>query len=115
MYESQVRPNIFGRKLVLPQSNCHHKDSSSSFEPTASTNIDNPSAHFTVWHVASLSLSAIGLMFLTGCGSLNYSSVATSNSQTLSDLSCGTQSLTGAQSKSCSVSIGAPALTLTTV
>jgi hypothetical protein len=115
MYESQVRPNLYGRKLVPPQSNRHHKNSSSSFEPTASINRDHPSAHFQFWRVASLSLLAISLLIITGCGSLNYNSVATSNSQALSDLSCGTQSLTGAQSKSCSISLKAPALTLTTV
>jgi len=116
MYESQVRPQINGRKLVAPQPNRHHSDSSSSIEPTAAISIDTiSSAHSHLWHLASLSLLAAGLALITGCGSLNYNSVATANSQALSDLSCGTQSLTGAQSKSCSISLGAPALTLTTV
>jgi hypothetical protein len=116
MHESQVRPQFNGRKLVTQQPNRRHLDSRSSFRETASINLDRiSSAPFRLSQMALLFVLAAGLFLISGCGSLNYKSLGTANSQALSDISCGTQSLTGAQSKTCSISLSAPALTLTTV
>lgn len=114
MYESQVRPEFHGRKLVAQQRNRHHSELRSYLRTTPSLIRDQISsrtlslATFTVLSAATLSL-------LTGCGSLNYNTIGAANSQALSAVSCGTQSLTGAQSKTCSISLNAPALSLTTV
>jgi len=53
-------------------------------------------------------------MALSGCGGLQFNS-AGSASPALSQISCGTLSLTGAQTKSCSVSLSSAALSATVV
>src|SRR6185503_18825456 len=54
---------------------------------------------------------------ISGCGGVSYkgASGTQSNGIALSQISCGTQSLSGAQSKSCTVSLSATALSSTTV
>src|ERR1019366_4853113 len=59
---------------------------------------------------------------ISGCGGLTMNSnlltkgsASTSTAATLSKISCGTQSLTGAQSKECSVYLSAPATASTSV
>ena len=115
MYESQVRPAIHGRKLVAQQTSCPHSSFHDKFraalpESPRSTSLNR----FPLSLFAFICILA-GVCFVTGCGSLNYKSVGPASSQALSAVSCGTQSLTGPQSKTCSVAISAPALALITV
>jgi len=114
MYESQVRPAIYGRKLVAQQLNRHHLDSRSIrsvFSPIYKK-LFLPARRTWIAYLAAL---AAGISLITGCGSLNYNSMGSANSLALSSVSCGTQSLTGPQSKTCSISLSAPALAAASV
>lgn len=74
------------------------------------------------YKVAFTLLSAGFVAFLSGCGGLTLNSnfltkgsASASTTVGLSKISCGTQSLTGAQSKECSVYLSAPAAVSTKV
>ena len=128
MYQSQVRPGSTGRKLVAQQQSEQHPSKQ-----------QNPSSRFYRNDIVSAALEPFGsiserarttvrlilmtgfLAAITGCGGLNYNKLGTApgssqgNAVALSEISCGTQSLTGPQSKTCSASLSAAALTTTTV
>lgn len=110
MYQSQVRPAFDGRKLVAQQRNRHHNDSQRSIRRAF------PSISETSWasvlRIAFIAALAVATLAVTGCGGLAYNSA---NSLALSAVSCGTQALTGPQSKTCSVSLSATAVAETKV
>ena len=123
MYPSQGRPESKGRNVVALKPKKHHPLSEFHFRA-----IDNlaaflqPSYTKTSHHpFALLALLALCLAALSGCGGLNYKSLGTvtgtsqGNGVALSGVTCGTQSLTGPQSKTCSVSLSSVALTSITV
>ena len=64
-------------------------------------------------HVAFLLLLSLCVAAASGCGGLILS--ASNKSAILCDVSCGTQSLTGPQLRTCSLALNSPALTSTTV
>ncbi|WP_109484767.1 fibronectin type III domain-containing protein [Occallatibacter savannae] len=111
MYQSQVRPAINARKLVAQQTTRPHSNSFSSVL-AALHNLHRSNSYSKL---AGLLILVAGVAFVTGCGSLNYKGVGSAASQALSAVSCGTQSLTGPQSRPCSISLNAPALTLITI
>lgn len=119
MYQSQVRPERAGRTLVAQQQSRH------CYPPTYICNTEIHSVNSSlnscflklVWRgIASLLVCAA----IVGCGGITYKSLGTKGSSqgstiALSAVSCGTQSLTGAQSKGCSVTLSATALSSITV
>ena len=112
MYQSQVRPAFDGRKLVAQQPSRHHNDTEPSIRgafPTTYRSTCTPRLRLQIASVAQLALIVFAI---TGCGGLSYNSA---NSLVLSALSCGTQSLTGPQSKTCSISLSATAVAETKV
>ncbi len=78
-----------------------------------------------IYRIALALVTGCFFVFLSGCGGLTLNSSAiskgstggsgSSSTVTLSSLSCGTQSLTGAQSKACSVYLSAAAASATSV
>ncbi|MDT9146229.1 hypothetical protein RSW78_26750, partial [Escherichia coli] len=56
---------------------------------------------------------AVCAIVISGCGSMSYKS--SGSTMALTQISCGTQALTGPQTKTCSVSLSSPALTAITV
>jgi hypothetical protein len=113
MYESQVRPQTKGRKLVVLQ----HPGSRFYINAFQSLTILSKSSIgiSAARQFAALWLLSGCLAIISGCGGLSYSKSTQGNSVTLSEISCGSQSLTGPQSKACSLSLTAAALTATTV
>ena len=113
MYESQVRPGASGRKLVAHQSKQHHP--SSGFYTRATDTVvpflQSSYSFLLQGRLAGLFLLTCCIGVITGCGGLSYNS----SHVALSEISCGTQSLTGAQSKSCSLSLTAAALAPITI
>lgn len=112
MYKSQVRPAINGRVAQQPN---RHPINSRFIRVALSTIYSQPCSLRRHSPIASLAFSAAIISLITGCGSLNYKSVGSANSLALSDVSCGTQSLTGPQTKTCSISLSASAITVATV
>jgi len=112
MYESQVRPQIKGRKLVVPQhpGSRLYINAFQSLALLSKFSFGLSSAR----RFAAFCLLSGCVAILSGCGGLNYSK-SQGNSVTLSEISCGSQSLTGPQAKACSLSLTAAALTDTTV
>jgi hypothetical protein len=123
MYKSQVRPERVGRKLVARQqptdrassrSRSRTVDSVVSFLKSSFSNSSQP-------RIYALSLVTCCLALISGCGGLTYNGLGTVTGSShggglvLSQISCGTQSLTGPQSRACSVSLSAAALTATNV
>jgi hypothetical protein len=120
MYESQVRPEPIGRKLVERQSPKQHNSILDCYcraiDSAAYFFKRNPaicSARVT----AALCILTAAVGMVSGCGGVNYKNTTgtQSNGIALNHISCGTQSLTGAQSKTCTVSLSAPALSNTVV
>jgi hypothetical protein len=124
MHPSQVRPESIGRKLVAQQQAKQHHPASRSSRRAIDSVISF--LKFSFSNFANLKISALSLMtvcmaLISGCGGLTYKSLGTTtgssqgNGVVLSQISCDAQSLTGAQSKACSVSLSAAALTSITV
>ena len=119
MYQFEIGPK-FG-----PGPTAQHKTTRINRNPSGSsvTLLDSSNRKRTLYYKLLLALvTGCFFAFLSGCGgtTLNSSSLAkstTSASTTgaLSSISCGTQSLTGAQSKGCSVYLSAPATNATSV
>jgi hypothetical protein len=124
MYQSQCRPTVPGRRLVSQQQFVDQHRNSVTHRSSASSSFSFPYLHL-LKHGAkliALTLVAGSILALSGCGGLVYngSAIATgsgSNSTaiSLSAISCGTQSLTGAQSKACSVYLTGAATSATVV
>ena len=124
MYQSQVRPEI-GRELVAQHQPKQHNQSGQVDRSATDTNSFPQYFLFSSRRarVSALTLVAGCLMAaLSGCGGLTFRSTSVARGSggsttgaALSQISCGTQSLTGAQSKACSVYLSAPATSATTV
>lgn len=118
MYQSQVRPDSAGRSLVAKQQLRQHPGSyiCSTQIGSAKTSLNSTLLQFARRGIASLIVCGA----IAGCGGITYKNLGTTGSSqgngvALSGVSCGTQSLTGAQSKTCSVSLSATALSSITV
>ena len=109
MYQSQVRPGI-GRKLAVQQSTQQMDRKSLTFTNPILFSLSSRAAKAR-WCTAA----ALGCVVtaLSGCGGLTYTPGSLSGASgstspaVLSEVSCGTQSLTGPQSKGCSVYLSA--------
>lgn len=120
MYESQVRLERISRKLVERQSPKQHHSILDSYRRAidSAAYFHNSNSGIGVRRATVALWLLIGTVsIISGCGGVNYSNPAgtQSNGVALNQISCGTQSLTGAQSKACTVSLNAPALGATTV
>lgn len=125
MYQSQVRPDKGGRKLVAQsQPKQHsssprtHRDATLTFHSFLQSYLFQPG----LFRGAMLALGTVSLMAsLSACGGVTYRNLGTTSAGTesttlsLSRISCGTQSLTGSQSKDCSVYLSRTASGPTTV
>jgi hypothetical protein len=92
MYQSQVWPNRGGRRLVAQQHSSSPRRNRSSFH------VLPPFFNFLL---RSTSLRRLALAFIAI--SMVGTAVSRAATPSLSQISCGTKSLTGAQSKACSV------------
>jgi hypothetical protein len=98
MYQFQVRPKVIGHTFFSQMKSRRYQAGAS---------------------VLAMAIICLLMPFLSGCG-VNYKNTG-SNSQgsggdpVLGEISCGTESLTGAQSKSCSVNLTAEAKLSTVV
>lgn len=122
MYQSQCRPAVPGRRLVSQQQSIgQHPDS--VVHPCA---VPSRSLflHFIVRGAKHIGLALFtgSILALAGCGGLVYNgnaiatgSGSSSTTVSLSEVSCGTQSLTGTQSKACSVYLTGAATSATVV
>lgn len=126
MYQSQVRPDTCGRELVAQQQPEQHPSSPRSHRSPSQIFYSFLQSSFqsTSFRSAALALIAIGIIsFLSACGGVTFrdtavpkgSSGTSSSTPALSQISCGTQSLTGAQTKACSVYLSTAASTSTAV
>jgi hypothetical protein len=123
MYQSKIRPE-FGREHAVQQSK-HQRNSQNSRNSSGSSIPFLDSFVLTNKRVCTtllVLLAACAVAFLSGCGGLTFNSASALKSSgnksaaaTLSAISCGTQSLTGAQSKACSVYLSGPATSAVTV
>lgn len=122
MSHSQVRPDS-GRRVGARESIQNWRGKTSDLRAADSLALlvrffSSPkNRRFTLLAMLSTSVS----IALSGCGGVVYrtgnslSGSSGATTATLSDVSCGTQSLTGAQSKNCSVSLTASAANAVTV
>jgi hypothetical protein len=124
MYPFQVRPDCIGRKLVAQQQASQRQSSSRScLEVIASVDslLKSSSSNSAQLKIPALSLIAVCMAVISGCGGLTYNGLGTvtgssrGNAVVLNEISCNTQSLTGPQSKSCLASLSSAALTAVTV
>jgi len=121
MYESQVRLENVSRKLAERQSpkqqypilDCYRRAIDYAARVLKFNFAMLPHRTSTALTLAIASVSVL----VAGCGGVNYDNAtgAQGNSVALNQISCGTQSLSGAQSKACTVSLSASALSSTTV
>ena len=113
MYKSQVRP-VIGRKLVAQQQPKQHKQSDQLDRCSLDFSISSFLLSFfsinrRTYGSALALVAGCAVATLSGCGKVTYAaasgatSASGTTSATLSEISCGTQSLTGAQAKECSV------------
>jgi len=125
MYQSQARPDL-GRELVVQQQPKQHKRSSQI--GLSAPNFQVPFSQSFHYSSSIGRFGALALLMgcvvatLSGCGGVTFAAAkaqtgttATTTLASLSAISCGTLSLTGAQSKACSVYLSAPAPAPTTV
>ena len=84
-----------------------------SFESAGSFLLQFPSAKRSIGQFAPALLTGCIVAILTGCGGANHS--LSTGALALSTISCGTQSLTGAQSMTCIVNLTAAPMNATTV
>lgn len=116
MYQSQVRSNT-GRKLTVQQSTQQLDRNFLSLSRQRSFLSTNRKIRWS----AVAALTACAGAALSGCGGLTYTPGSLSGASgsttpaALSQVSCGTQSLTGPQTKGCSVYLSASATSPTTV
>lgn len=127
MYQSQVRPNRGGRELVAQQQPKQHSSSPRNDRgATQTSHFVLQSSWFksqTLRHSALALSAGVIITGLSACGGVTYRDLGTlkgpagSNATTpaLSQISCGTKSLTGAQSKACSVYLDQAATSSTVV
>ena len=115
MYQSQVRPELNGRILVAQQPSLFSYDLLSSLRTDFLTIYKKISPPPRGWQIALVALLAATALIISGCGGVNYNTTGSTNLQALRAISCGTQSLTGAQTKTCSISLNATALSDTKV
>src|SRR6266567_7990752 len=119
MYQLEVGPGL-GPELAAQRSKQHKttRNYPRSFVPLLSS---SDRKRTVIYRVLLALVTGCFFVFISGCGGLTLNSNALANSTTststvtLSMLSCGTQSLTGAQSKECSVYLSAPATSATNV
>jgi hypothetical protein len=126
MYQFKVGPKS-GSELTAQRPEQHrtnqvNRDSSNFSLPLFYSSVRKRT---TLYRIALALVTGCFFVFLSGCGglTLNSSSITkgstagsgSSSTVTISTLSCGTQSLTGAQSKACSVYLSAPATSATSV
>jgi Fibronectin type III domain len=115
MYQYEIRP-VSGQQLAGRQS---QQQKASQVNPNS---LELPvfflhsflSTNKRIRNGALSLLAASLIAVLSGCGGMTYNNGSASGAA-LSKISCGTQSLTGAQSQACSVSLSAPAVSATTV
>ena len=115
MYKFKIRPG-FGRELAAPQPKQHQVSNinHSSSESAGSFLLSFLPKKRRIRKGTSALLTGCIVSVLAGCGGMSYNSKLTGSGSTtteaaLSTISCGTQSLSGAQSKDCSVYLTAAA------
>ena len=122
MFKSQVRPQSSRKVIAQEQRNQHpartqanqHRTEFANFPQQIFVSSSNLSSLAKLGSLALLSVCVFA--GLSGCGGLVYTgnnsltgSSSTNTAATLSQVSCGTQSLSGPQSKACSVYLSATA------
>ena len=113
MYKSQVRPRVVGRALVAHQQPQKLLQGSKIDRSATESKFSLlQSALFTPRRsglLAIASTTCLVIPFLAGCGVTSNSAAVEAASRagwsSISQVSCGTKSLTGAQTKGCSVSL----------
>lgn len=114
MYESQASQECYCRELfgLRHRHKTHsHKENHSIPGSLLPVLLGSKPCGF-----AAIVLLAACVVAATGCGGLTYSnSGSTGSGVALNDISCGTASLSGAQTKACSVTLNATALSSTAV
>src|ERR1700687_3027236 len=115
MYKFKVRPG-FGRELAAPQPKQHQVSqiNRSSSQSAGSFLLSFLPTKRRMRKGTLALLTGCVVSVLAGCGGLSYNARLTGSGSTtteaaLSTISCGTQSLSGAQSKDCSVYLTAAA------
>ncbi len=114
MYRFRVRPG-FGRELAAQQLKQHKFSqlNNISLESADYFLLSFLSTKRRIGQVTLAILTGCAVSVLAGCGGVTYNSSA--SALALSTISCGTQSLTGAQSMACSVNLSAAATSQTVV
>ncbi len=124
MYQSQARPRAVGRVVFAQQQAKEHPQSSTPHRDAMGSNASLlQSILCTSKHSRTIVIGALAclvLPVLSGCGvSFNKAAAAKAAAAkagvSLSSISCGTQSLTGAQTKACSVYLSSAAENATVV
>ena len=126
MYQSQVRPDTCGRELVAKQQPKQHPSDPRSHRNSTQTihSFLQSSSRSRSLRSGLLALAAICVISaLSACGGVTFrptsavkaSSGTSSTTPALSQISCGTKSLTGAQTKACSVYVSTTASVPTAV
>lgn len=122
MYQDYVRTGTKSRELSLsdPKQEISNRGRIAEFS-FLTFPIARLVAIVTQRPLGALPILTLFVIIICGCGGVNYSRVGTSsgnpqaNEVALSGVSCGVQSLTGPQAKSCSVSLSSAALSQITV
>ena len=118
MYQSQVPPDRGGRELVAQEQPKQNPSSLSINCGTAQTSHFFPQSSLHKARRFRAGAAALGITGLMTClSACTYRNIGTdpataggrSTTSSLSEISCGTQSLTGSQSKACSVYLSGPA------
>ena len=114
MYQFEIRPR-FGRELSAqqPKQLKVSQVNRNSSQSTVSFLLSFLSTKRRIGKVTLALLTGCVVSVLAGCGGVTYNSSA--SALALSTISCGTQSLTGAQSLACSVNLSTAATKSTTV
>ena len=114
MYEFRVRPETNGRTLVSQQQHPGSRFYSKTFnfftlfsESSGKTSM--------LRQFAPLCLLGVLTAVTSGCGRYDNSLTSSSQGVHLNGITCGTQSLTGPQTKTCSLSLSSVAVTAATV
>lgn len=106
MYKFNVRPE-FGRELAAQQLKQHRSRqfNNSSLESAGYFLLSFLYKNRRVGQLTSALLAGCVVSILAGCGGVTHNSTTIA----LNTISCGTQSLTGAQTTACSVNLSSPA------
>lgn len=112
MYPTQGRPDTNGHTLVARGSKQHFSNSGCHFRTIDRVTTFLQSSYTRASHrqLAQICMLALCVAAVSGCGGLNYNNQGAAAGAALSAISCGTQSLTGPQTKSCSISLSTAAL-----